>query len=1119
MASLSFSAEQLLGSLERRVTGEGPPQRWLAALAQHDRALVEAEAVGRDLDALLGEPAQDAGPLTRADVAALATRRAADAGRDVAGTSDVAAVLLSEVAPAPEEAVDHEEPEPATVEPVEAPGEQPPTEGLPLSFAAEQLLASLRRQGVGLHELLVTLADEHQDLIHSAAIDVDVPGVAAAALLRLEAGDAGVRFDADRVTELASREGAAASRGVIGPQDVAAALLRAGARAFPADADAPTPASEAQPEQRAPVEPTPADRPAGSTEERVLAGGGRTFRLFVSSTFTDLQEERNALHQHVFPQLRRLCVEHGARFQIIDLRWGVSTEAGLDQKTMPLCLGEIERCQQTSKPNFLVLLGDRYGWRPLPATIPGDELEQIRSCVPDEEVGLLDEWYLPDDNARYWRDGAARETVYYLRPRDKAGPYGDTEQGWAAWGAVERQLAAVLRDAVAQLALPEEQRVEYLASATEQEIEKGALSVVDADEHVFCFFRTIDGLPHDDSSAAFEDITDGGAETDAATRLAALKDRLSARVPDNVETYAAAWDPEQAAPTTDHLDQLCADVLGHLRGAIEERFAEGIATTPLDAEREAHERFGRDRAQVFVGRVEPLGTIADHLRRRPGRPLVVHGESGSGKSALVARAAAAAGGDGHLVVRFVGATADSSEGRSLIANLCREIGRRYGDESDVPADYRELVEELPRRLALATAAEPLTLFIDALDQLGTADPARSLTWLPAQLPDHVAVVVSTLPLDTLDVLRSRQPEAELVEVEPMPVEEAGDLLDIWLAGVDRMLGDDQRTEVLAAFEGQGLPLHLQLAFQEARLWRSSDSHRPLRPTVPELIRDNLFDRLDDPENHGEVLVSRALGYLAASRYGLAEDELLSVLSEDDEVMGWIEREAPQGLPEVAEGELRIPVVLWARLYADLEPYLTERATEGATVLTFYHRQFGEVARGMYLGDGRGRELHANLAEYFRCRIDPDGDGTWSGQDLRGLSELPYHLVEAEDWDGVEDVLTDFRFMERKVAEVGIVDQRDARGQPSKLHTGVYRLQDDYDLALRAMGEDRGDQRRRIIVTAVDLGDGLEIRCPHCNRAIPWKEEYRGEQELACPLTDPDCGGPLKVNPFVVGEPA
>ena len=45
---------------------------------------------------------------------------------------------------------------------------------------------------------------------------------------------------------------------------------------------------------------------------------------------------------------------------------------------MKICLAEIARCQKTSpRPNFIVLLGDRCGWQPLPYEIPADEFEQI----------------------------------------------------------------------------------------------------------------------------------------------------------------------------------------------------------------------------------------------------------------------------------------------------------------------------------------------------------------------------------------------------------------------------------------------------------------------------------------------------------------------------------------------------------------------------------------------------------------------------------------------------------------------------------------------------------------------------------------------------------------------
>ena len=42
-----------------------------------------------------------------------------------------------------------------------------------------------------------------------------------------------------------------------------------------------------------------------------MAQASRTFRIFVSSTFSDLKEERDALQQYVFPKLREQVVGMG----------------------------------------------------------------------------------------------------------------------------------------------------------------------------------------------------------------------------------------------------------------------------------------------------------------------------------------------------------------------------------------------------------------------------------------------------------------------------------------------------------------------------------------------------------------------------------------------------------------------------------------------------------------------------------------------------------------------------------------------------------------------------------------------------------------------------------------
>lgn len=84
-------------------------------------------------------------------------------------------------------------------------------------------------------------------------------------------------------------------------------------------------------------------------------------RLFISSTFLDMQEERFILNQEVFPLIRKKCADYGVSFYAVDLRWGITKEDQDNNEVISLCLKEINNCT----PFFLGLIGNRYGWIPL----------------------------------------------------------------------------------------------------------------------------------------------------------------------------------------------------------------------------------------------------------------------------------------------------------------------------------------------------------------------------------------------------------------------------------------------------------------------------------------------------------------------------------------------------------------------------------------------------------------------------------------------------------------------------------------------------------------------------------------------------------------------------------
>jgi hypothetical protein len=643
----------------------------------------------------------------------------------------------------------------------------------------------------------------------------------------------------------------------------------------------------------------------------------RTFRVFVSSTFEDLKAERDALQRDVFPKLRQLCEENGARFQAIDLRWGVRDEAGLDQQTMEICVREIERCQQTGiKPNFIVLLGERYGWRPLAARIEAQEFDRVRDRVANaQDQRLVKDWYERDDNAV--------PPEYLLKPR--ADEFVDKDR----WGEIEQKLHRILREAARDARLTQARLIKYEVSATNQEILKGLGEKEEDRKHVFAFFREL--------APAIEE------DPDLTTLKKYLQEELGE---ENIRTV----------PASDSA-KLCVDVEELISKVILAEAATFKSRPALDLEIEAHEAFARDRAQHFTGRKSVLHSIDAHIRESESRPVVVRGPSGCGKSAIVARASAQAKSEmpgAMLIQRFIGVTPDASSGITLLHSLCEQLSREYGVTEETPMGFQPLVVAFHDRMARATAEQPLVLFLDALDQLRSDDEARSFTWLRQNLPPHVSLVVSTTEIP------AGLQNAPQIAVEEFPVSEAEEVLATWLQDAHRKLQPEQREKVLSSFAPSGLPLYLKLAFEEARRWRSIDAVERcvLGSDVGGMI-DVLFDRLSEEANHGPIMVNRSLGFLAAARYGLTEDEMLDVLTADRNV--WTDFKSRAHYKPPAH---RLPVIVWSRLFLDLEPYLNERAAPGGNVMTFYHRQLAERVAMRFLAGAQTKARHGDLARLW-----------------------------------------------------------------------------------------------------------------------------------------------------------
>lgn len=662
-----------------------------------------------------------------------------------------------------------------------------------------------------------------------------------------------------------------------------------------------------------------------------------------------MKEERSVLQNTVFPKLENACEENGARFQAVDLRWGVNEESQLNQKTLDICLHEIARCQRISpKPNFLLLLGDKYGWQPLPPRIPESEMRDIHDVLTTDQRKMLDKWYCLDTNA------APPEGV--LQPR------GTDYRDYAAWGRIEVELQSVLRAAVNQLPFTTEQRHKYFTSATHQEILSGALTPGDAlarpEDHVLAMIRETVGLPIDHSAAGFIDLINDRSDLYSKDQLTRLKMQLRQKLRDHCVSYHATW--KDGRTVMNDPSGFARTVYEFLHSIVTEQLRETSSPDELAHETQLHADFKTRLTEHFCGREEVLGTLHTYLHHgAQGKTLALIGDSGSGKSSVMARAIQE--GEEHspdaiTVYRFIGTTSRSSSTISLLRSVCGQVAGAFGTTLDALAgegkenvryDVTGLTELLRKCLALSTPETPVLLFLDALDQLADSDRAQSLSWLPETLPENCRLVVSSL-----SEFESRLSTCHCLMLPVLPTADAEQLLDRWLNSIHRTLTGAQRAEVLRRFQPSGLPIYLTLSFEHVKTWHSYTRDYDLKSSVPGIIND-FVDLLE--HEHSHELVKTVICYILCGRYqGLAESELLELLAFDQDYWSvFLNRSHAEHRPELVDqkqqlgGRMKIPIVIWSRLFLALEPFLTERDADGVPIIAFFHRQFNDVLSERY----------------------------------------------------------------------------------------------------------------------------------------------------------------------------
>ena len=83
-----------------------------------------------------------------------------------------------------------------------------------------------------------------------------------------------------------------------------------------------------------------------------------TRNIFISSTFLDMQVERDVLAKKVLPIVKEYALKYHVNIEFVDLRFGIDIgNQNLLDKVINTCSDEIVRC----KPLFIGFLGNRFG--------------------------------------------------------------------------------------------------------------------------------------------------------------------------------------------------------------------------------------------------------------------------------------------------------------------------------------------------------------------------------------------------------------------------------------------------------------------------------------------------------------------------------------------------------------------------------------------------------------------------------------------------------------------------------------------------------------------------------------------------------------------------------------
>jgi len=696
-----------------------------------------------------------------------------------------------------------------------------------------------------------------------------------------------------------------------------------------------------------------------------------TVTIFISSTFRDMHTERDYLVKNIFPRLREWCrLKKGISLVEVDLRWGVTEDDVKNVEVIHICLEEIER----SRPFFIGLIGDRYGWIPREFNVPD---------------GPINDW-LKSQDSQY--------SITAL----------EITKGVLEHPEMQHMAHFYFRDNSFSAYVPAEKQQDILPENPEAlqrliDLKKRIRSLYqDMPENIKEYYPKYGGLKIDWLLVRKK----LSQKTDKA-----LLEKLNHFTEDNLidpnEWNQLTQDEKELILpyTVVYLDETSLKDFGEhiyndLKKSIDEMYDDRPEVVDtLAVERQFQNDFILEKTRLFIGRNQELREIMEILLSKAsnsGTALLLTGTSGVGKSALAAKIALQWNLENTgipIFSYFLGTTSAVIDLHSFLQFLYKEICKSF----NIP--LKTLPESLFKRSKfiadfLSDLDNPCFILIDALDQLNDSMTALKLEWLPRILPTNIKILITTLPGSVLKTAELKG--FRIIDILPLNLLEKEILVKEYLKQYRKQLGYDSKAgidqmELLLSRRDADLPLYLTTAAEELRFFPYfellTERIRLFPDSVSELF-EQIMENLEVDFN--KELIQSTFGLLSVSRMGLTEEELLELLATPEENI--------------------LPHAIWSKLFLRIKNYLRGVYSSGS-LLSFYHREMLEAARKRYTSSKEQVfQYHEKLGRYFiRKALGNNPQEPWQSGYERGFSEGIFHLSQAKLWEEVEKVYKDFHY--------------------------------------------------------------------------------------------------------------